>query len=634
MLDDNTENAPVDGVQEETTLEKGKELPEKQLEVPSVEVEQQKVETVEEDVAAEITPKKPAEEEIKKVDYSSLDLEELTKELQKLLKVDAVYQIKNQVEAIKNNFNIKFGALLAEKKKAFIDEGGNEIDFQYKNPIKSQYNDLLFEYKVKRDRYYKQQEETQKENLSKRLALIDELKELIDNAEPSTMYKNFRSLQDRWRVIGKIPHSKYNDVWRTYHHHVERFYDLLHLNKDFRELDFKHNLEEKLKLVEKAEALTEEPDINKAFKELQVLHRLWKEDIGPVDREHREEVWGRFSEATKKIHDKRHDAQRELDSKYEENLVSKQAVIEEIKQLIVKEINSHSEWQKKIRELDALRQKFFKIGRVPRSKNNQTWQAFKDATREFNRAKNVFYKSVKKVQQENLAKKMVLVEKAESLKDDDDWDATTPIMKQIQIDWKSIGHVPKKYSDQIWKRFKDACNHYFDRLHGVQDEANKEQIEVFNKKKELLENLKSQSEGDQALTLEVIESYINDWKNLGSVPFNMRHIESKFNKVLDKLYGKLNLGKGEVAMLKFKNIVNEYVANKQFKKIEDEQYFVRKKIDEATREIKQLENNISFVSSATENNPLLVNVQKNIDRYSEDLKIWKTKLDYLNKLEY
>ena len=624
MLENSTENIPADEIEESTAQNtEEKEKIEEQPEAEKAEVEEQSTE--------EVAPKK---EHVKKVDYSSFDLESLVTELQKLLKVEAIYQVKNQVEEIKKNFNQKFGTLLKEKKEAFLAEGGNEIDFQFSSPIKSQYNDLLFEFKVKRDRYYKQQEALQKENLEKRLALIDELKELIDTADAATMYANFRSLQDRWRAVGKIPHSKYNDVWRTYHHHVERFYDLLHLNKDFRELDFKHNLEEKLKLVEKAEALVEEADVNKAFKELQVLHRLWKEDIGPVDREHREEVWGRFSEATKKIHSKRHEAQKEMESKYEENYEKKQAIIEEIKQLISDKGQSHSEWQKKIRELDQLRQNFFKIGRVPRSKNNQVWQEFKDSTRDFNRAKNAFYKEIKKVQQENLNKKMALVEQAESLKDSEDWDTVTPVMKQIQIDWKAIGHVPKRYSDQIWKRFKEACNHYFDRLHGVQDEANKEQIEIFNKKKELLESLKSQSEQAEPLTLEVVQTYREDWRKLGYVPANMRHIESKFNRVIDKLYEKLNMSRHEIAMLKFKNIVDGYASNKQFKKLDDEQYFVRKKIDEATKEIKQLENNISFISSDSDDNPLLKNVQNNIANYSEDLKIWKDKLAYLTNLKY
>ena len=569
------------------------------------------------------------------VDYESIDLEQLVAELQKLLKNDSMHHIKNDVEQIKTNFNQKFGELLREKKKAFLEDGGNEIDFQYHSNTKSQYNDLLFEYKVKREKYYKQQKEEQQENLDKRHAVIEEIKALIDNAEPSSMYKQFRELQGKWQSLGKIPHVNYDNVWRTYHHHVERFYDLLHLNNDFRDLDFKHNLDEKLKLVEKAEALTEETDINRAFKELQILHRLWKEDIGPVAKEFREDVWGKFSAATKLIHNKRHDFQKNLESKYEGNVAIKEAVISDIQNLLGDEkINSHSVWQQKIKELEVLRQKFFKIGNVPRAKNEEIWGAFKKATADFNRQKNVFYKDVKKVQQTNLDKKRALVEKAESLKDNDDWDATTPIMKQIQAEWKSIGHVPRKYSDAIWKSFKNACNYYFDKLHGVQDEANKGQIAIFNKKKEMLDGLKAQAETNEALSLDLINSYVGDWKALGDVPYNMRHIESKFNKFVDRLYDKLDLDKNEVAMLRFKSLIANYIAQKNFRKVDDEQLFVRKKIDEINKEIQQLENNIGFFSNTDDDNPLLKNVRDNITKHTDSLVIWKEKLSYMRKLEY
>ena len=591
--------------------------------------------TTEKEIEAVPLAEKKSKETPKLEDYSVLSLEELVTSLQKLIKKGEINRIKNDVETIKNNFNKKFGELLSEKKKTFLEEGGNEIDFHYNYPLKSQYNDLLFEYKVKRDKNYKQQKEEQNENLIQRLGLIDDLKSLIDNAEASTMYKHFRGLQDKWRTIGKIPHANYNDVWRTYHHHVERFYDLLHLNNDFRDLDFKHNLDEKLKLVERAEILAEEPDVNKAFKELQILHRLWKEDIGPIAKEFREDVWNKFSTATKKVHDRRHDFQKEIESKYEANVTLKEEVILAIRNLVGEEsIDSHNIWQQKIKELEALRQKFFKLGRVPRAKNEVIWTSFKEVTANFNRKKNAFYKSIKKHQQDNLDKKRALVEKAESLKDNDDWDVTTPIMKQIQAEWKTIGHVPRKFSDEIWKRFKNACNYYFDKLHSIQDEANKDQIEIFNKKKEMLESLKSQAEDNEVLSLEVIQAYINDWKTLGIVPFNMRHIETKFNKVVDKLYEKLDLDKNAIAMLRFKNIINGYIEQKQYRKIDDEQLFLRKKIDEINKEIQQLENNIGFFSSTTDDNPLLKNVRDNINKYAADLVIWKDKLSYLSKLDY
>ncbi len=575
-----------------------------------------------------------AEKVTEKIDFDSLDLEQLVKEFQKLLIQDSIPSIKGKIEKIKQSFNQKYGELLRENKEAFLAGGGNEIDFHYSNPIKSVYNDLLFEFKTKRQHHYKQIEEEQKGNLEKKLLLIEELKHLIDNAESSTMYQNFKEIQKKWSAIGNIPRTKYNDTWRTYHHHVERFYDLLHLSNDLRDLDFKHNYEEKLKLVERAEELANSSDLNRAFKELQVLHKLWKEDIGPVDREHREEIWDRFSNATKTIHDKRHDLQKSLETKYEENVDKKREVISKMTNLVTEKIDSHKVWQQKINDLEALRREFFKIGTVPRAENDKIWREFKEATRNFNHVKNLFYKGIKKDQQDNLEKKNALVERAESLKESDDWDSTTDLMKQIQAEWKTIGHVPRKYSDKIWKQFKDACNYYFDRLHGVQDEANKDQIAGFNKKKELLENLKSQSDANESLTLEVLNTYVDDWHKLGSLPKNMHHIEVKFNKTLNNLYSKLDLDENEIALIKFKNIVNNYLSHKNFRKLDSEQLFVRKKIDELTREIQQLETNISFISNATDDNPILKNVHQNIDNYNSQLDIWKTKLDYLSKIDY
>ena len=390
------------------------------------EVKQNDAPTKKESVKVEET------KEITVVDYTKMTLDELVEAIQSLLTQFPVQEIKNQVETLKSDFTKKFKIFLAEKKEIFIKEGGSEIDFHYSSPIKNKFNDLVYEFKKKRQKFYKDIESNQKENLEKRLQLIEQLKELIDNAEASTMYKNFRALQDQWREAGQIPHTKYNDVWRTYHHHVERFYDLLHLNNDLRDLDFKHNLEEKIKLVEKAETLAEDKDVNFAFKELQILHKFWKEDIGPVAREFREDVWARFSEATKKIHDKRHEFQEKLDAKLHDNIALKIAVIDKIKAININNITSHKLWQDNIKNLEALRDEFFKVGRVPKSKNEEIWQLFKDATRNFNKAKNVFYKNIKHEQLDNLTKKIHLVEQAESLKESEDWDVTTEVYKKIQ----------------------------------------------------------------------------------------------------------------------------------------------------------------------------------------------------------
>ena len=290
--------------------------------------------------------------------------------------------------------------------------------------------------------------------------------------------------------------------------------------------------------------------------------------------------------------------------------------------------------EKKKKELEALRNKFFSIGQVPRAKSDQIWAKFKEATRKFNIEKNKFFKNVKKEHLENLNLKKALIEKAVSLKDSEDWDTTTEIMKKIQSDWKKIGHVPRKYSDKLWKEFKDACNHYFDRLHKNQDIGNKEQIEVLNKKKELLTTIKEAIGSEDAISIDALNEYVSDWRELGRVPYEMRHIEVKFNKLLDKVVdNNSDIEKQDVEMIKFKNLINSYLEQKNYRKLDSEQLFIRKKIDETVREIQQLENNIGFISNVTEDNPLVKNVRKQIEVYKEKLDVWKVKLNYLRELE-
>ena len=575
-------------------------------------------------------------ENLEDQDYSSLSLEDLVAELTKLVRESPVQSIQNNVNSLKNAFNIKFGEILRKEKAKFIEEGGNVIDFQYSNPIKTAYNSILYDYKVKRNEFYAGQENSLKKNLEAKLEIIEELKHLIDNADGTTMYKIFKDIQSKWREVGPIPRAKYNDAWKTYHHHVERFYDLLHLNNDLRELDFKHNLEEKLKLVAKAEELAELEDVNFAFKELQIVHKLWKEEVGPVARNEREAVWNRFSDATKKIHDKRHEFFKDVKSKYEDNVEKKLEIITLIEAVDTSKNVSRSDWQKSIDQVDALRNQFFKVGQTSRNKSDEIWTKFKSATKNFNIEKNKYFKDVKKDHLDNLNAKKLLIEKAVALKNSEDWDATTEVMKKIQSDWKKIGHVPRKYSDKLWKEFKDACNYYFDRLHKRQDEGNKEQLEVFNEKKDILKHLKEDFEDDDKdLTLADIKDYVNDWRNLGRVPYEMRHIEVKFNKLLDKVVEtNEDIDKQEVEMIKFKILVNGYLEQKNYRKLDSEQLFVRKKVDESMKEIQQLENNLGFISNITEDNPLVKNVRDNIAEYKLKLEIWKSKLDYLRQLEY
>ncbi|TVZ57166.1 uncharacterized protein DUF349 [Lutibacter sp. Hel_I_33_5] len=627
----NAEETTID-TEEVTSEEKTETVVETEESANAKEVEAA-VESVENEVAedAEKVEEKTEEKvEIPVLEYDKMDFEALVSELKKTIKNNPINRIKTQVEGIKSAFNQQFGALLKEKKEAFLAEGGNSIDFQFSSPIKTEYNNLLSEYKTQRDKFYAELDKQLKDNLEKRNQVIADLKALIEEADTQTMYPKFRDLQNIWKSIGGIPKTKYNDTWKIYHHHVERFYDLLHISKDLRDLDFKNNLVEKTKLVEKAEKLTEAKDVNEAFKELQNLHKLWKEDIGPVAKESREEIWQRFSLATKTIHDKRHDYFREMKSKYQEIIDAKLLVIEKIDQYDSSKNATHNHWQKSIKDIESLRQEYFNAGKLPYSKSEEVWQKFKEATKKFNQAKNVFYKQEKSSQQDNLQKKIALIELAESLKDSDDWENTTNAMKKVQADWKRIGHVPRKFSDDIWKRFKAACNHYFDKFHENRNSLNAEQQEIVDTKKQLIEDLKDA----KATTKEEVLALVSNWNAAGSLPRNARHLEGKFNKQIDKLLESLNLDKSEVVMLKFTNIVDGFVNNNDVRKLDSEKMFIRKKIDETVREMQQLENNLGFISNATEDNPLVKNVRDRVKGFKSELDVWQVKLDYLKRLKY
>jgi hypothetical protein len=563
-------------------------------------------------------------------DFSELSIEELLISLKNLIENNPVQKIKTPIDQIKNAFNQKFGVLLLDKKQAFLDEGGKLLDFQFSSTIKTDYNKLLSDYKIKRDAYYNHIESQLSENLKKRVQVIESLKSLIDEAEVSTMYKNFKEIQSKWNSIGAVPKTKYNDTWKIYQHHVERFYDLLSLSNDFRDADFKKNLEEKLKIIEKVEALANEKDINFATKQLQDLHKIWKEDIGPVSKDLREDIWQKFSEATKKIHDKRHNYFKEIHSKYDDIIEKKLLIISEINAFDTSKNSTHNDWQKSIDDLEVLRKKYFDIGKLPYVKSEEIWLKFKNATKKFNAAKNRFYKEEKSNQQENLEKKLALIEFAESIKDTEDWEMATNTFKKIQSDWKKIGHVPRKFSDDIWKRFKAACNHYFNRFHQQKNSVSKEQQSVVEKKNEYLETLKAKKK----FTKDEVLNAINTWQELGRLPRDSRYLDGKFSKFIDATLDNLSLDKNEVNIWKFTNLIDSYLTEKDIKKLDNEQMFVRKKIDEITREIQQLENNLSFFSISNKNNPLVLNVHKKVNEFKDELVIWKEKLNYIKKQDF
>ena len=577
-------------------------------------------------------------EEIAIIDYEILSMDDLVIELEKLVAIEKVMSVKNHVEDIKTVFLSKFNHFMEDKKDEFFAENPESTEnFEYHFPLKVKFDQLYSQFRDKRNKHFKSLETNLKSNLDTRLAIVEELKNLINPQENiKDTLKHFNDLRERWKTAGAIPKDKYNHVWNNYHFHVENFYDYLHLDREARDLDFKHNLDLKLKIIARVEELVHEEDLNKSFRELQDLHKIWKEDIGPVSREYRDSIWEKFSSLTKIMHDKREqlfEAQRGVEN---DNLVKKAAIILQINNLTSEKMSSNTSWPSLVAKVEAFRTEFFDIGKVPNDVNEATWSAFKTAVRNFNVVKNSFYKDIKKEQHDNMNKKAALVAKAIALQESDDFAATTPIMKQIQEEWKTVGHVPRKFSDKIWKEFRAACNHYFDKLKAQKSEANQEEVEAFEKKKAYIESLKDfELVGEHKADLDAIKVHIEAWKSFGRVPFARRHIDGKFNKILDALFEKLSLSKKDSEMMRFANRMEQLNDANDTRKLENEKMFLTKKIEEVQSEIFQLENNIQFfsnVKSAKKENPLVVEVQKNIEKHKESLTVLKEKLQQIKNL--
>ncbi|SCY16996.1 protein of unknown function [Flavobacterium anhuiense] len=571
-------------------------------------------------------------------DYNTFSMDALVDELKKLVNIDKVMSVKDHIEEIKKAFLLQYHHLIEEKKEEFLasNPDPNE-EFEYHLPLKSKFDEYYNVFREKRNAHFKHLQTNLKTNLDNRLAIVEELKELINPQENiKDTLKHFNELRERWKNAGPIPKDKYNHVWNNYHFHVENFYDYLHLDREARDLDFKHNLELKQKIIARVEELVNDADVNKSFRELQDLHRIWKEEIGPVSKEHRDAIWNQFSELTKKIHDKREllfESQRANEQK---NLEAKKEIIAKIEALGNEKVNSHSQWLVQIQKVEDLRNEFFAAGKVPSEVNEETWAAFKTAVRNFNAFKNSFYKDIKKDQNDNLNKKLALVAKAKELQESTDFQATTPVMKQIQEEWKQIGHVPKKYSDKIWKEFKDACNHYFDKLKEHKSEENSEEVAAFDNKKAYLDVLRAfQLTGEHKTDLDAIKAHIETWKGFGKVPFSRRHIEGKFNKILDALFEKLSLSKKESEMMRFANRLDSLTDSNDTRKLDNEKIFIMRKIEEVQNEIFQLENNIQFFTNtknAKKENSIVTEVRKNIAIHKESLEVWKDKLKQLRNL--
>lgn len=571
---------------------------------------------------------KPAATEQSVKDYSNLSADELVKEFGELLKEPIQYigrQVRSLREAFENTLN-------AEKEKE--QEGENPAEENKTlTDAKEHFDALWDEYRKKRENFAAQMAVEQKANLEERFALIEELKELIEKEENASI-KEFHNIQSRWRKCGMVPREQSSAVWQTYQHHVERFFDYLKLNREFRDMEFERNLGEKNKIIALAEELKNEPSIKKAFEELQLLHRLWKEETGPVAADQRDAVWERFSAATRAIHERRHNFLKEQKESLKANMEAKLAICQKIEDITSDSASSHDGWQKKMAEVEILKNEFKTTGPVPENKNSEIWERFKEVNRAFNQAKNNYYKELKRNQVSNLEKKLALVERAEELKASTDWNATSSELKALQKQWKEIGHVPRQKSDDLWKRFRAACNFFFENMSGQRKSGDAQSQANLKEKELLLPEVEAFAiSGDPEASIEALKALIARWRAIGRVPYPARTIEDKFNSLVDGYFEQLKVSRNDVAMIRFKDKVDQLVGDGNKQKFYAEMDFIRRKIDEITREVQQLKNNIEFFSSGSSDNPLVREVNRSIERKSETLEQWKEKLVYMRQLK-
>lgn len=570
--------------------------------------------------------------------YSDLPLGVLIGEAKELLRNHPARLLREHFNQIRDAVKDKIEEDYQSKKEAFEEENPEATDFHYDNPIRKEFYAIYVDYKKQLDTFYKELEKTQQENLTERLQIIDDLKGLyLDNTQENTnIFTTFRNIKTRWHNAGPIPRAQAGNVFKTYFHHLDNFYEYLDLNKELRELDYAHNLEVRHKIIKRSEELVAEDNVQKALNELQYLHRLWKEEAVPVAEEHREPTWQIFKDLTNKIHERKSEISEKLKEEQDKNLKKKQEIIAEIQNLTQESTKkSHGEWQSGIRKLNALRESFLAVGRVPREFNQEMWNQFKTATRDFNHQKNEFYKTLKSEQQTNLDKKMELLKLAKEHAESTDWQESVQIIKRIQADWKKIGHVPRKFSDSIWKEFKEACNKFFDNYKERGNKANEAYEQNFVKKEALFEELKAFTPSeDTKSNLDTVNDFNTRWNLLGKVPASKMSINTEFNKAISQLIKSFGLSENEVQDFKMASLVEQIKSGQDDRLLDDEIKKTRKTIDDLEKEINQLENNISFFANAKEDNPLLKDVFRQIDDKRGRLTEAEIRLRKLHRIDF
>ncbi|MCD8176047.1 MAG: DUF349 domain-containing protein [Tannerellaceae bacterium] len=571
---------------------------------------------------------------------SSTAAGKLTKEeiLEKLTEAvnEPVESSRGDVESLKQAYYKLRRSEVDELKKAFIENGGEEADFTAPvDEAEDKIKDLLNVYRQKRAAVLAEEEQQKTANYALKLQLIDRLKELTESQDDfNKLYQEFKDIQQRWKEVKAVPQEHANELWKSYQLYSERFYDIIKINNQFRDYDFKKNMELKTSLCEAVEKLESETDIISAFHQLQKLHQQWRE-IGPVAKEQREEIWGRFKAASTIINKRHQEHFEHLKAKEQENLEAKTAICEEIESIDFSQLKTFKDWEAKNKEVIGLQEKWKTIGFAPKKYNVKIFERFRAARDVYFNKKSEFYKEVKGEMKKNLERKKELCEKAEALKDSTDWRATTEKMIALQKEWKTVGPVSRKHSDAVWKRFISACDYFFEQKNkNVSSQKGVEQ-ENLKAKKELIDKIKALDESvDNEEALGLLKEYMAEWNNIGFVPFKEKDkIYKEYHEAVDQQFDRLKVDKNERRMQSFRSNLTDMAGDERAKgKLYGEREKLMRMYDRMKNELQTYENNIGFLSiSSKGGGGLMKEMERKIEKLKEEMELIVKKIGLIDE---
>ena len=534
---------------------------------------------------------------------------------------------KDEVDYLKTAFYKLHVAEREAQLKAYIEAGGDPEQYQIApDETEEAFKAEMGIIKEKRAKLLKEQEAEKQENLAKKLAIIEQIKGMITTPEEANKsYKEFQELQQQWREIKNVPAEKANELWRNYQLYVEQFYDMLRLNSEARELDFKKNLEAKQHLCEVAEKLADEEDVISAFHQLQKLHQEYRE-IGPVSKELREEIWNRFKAASTVIN-KRHQQHFEgIRAKEEDNLARKTALCEKVEAIAAEENKGSGDWEKHTKQIIELQTEWKTIGFAPQKMNVKIFERFRAACDDFFGRKAEYFRNLKDAFKENAEKKRALIEKAKALQDSTDWKSTSDKLVALQKEWKTIGMVPKKLGDQLWADFLGACNKFFEARNAANAGTRNEERDNLAKKRDVIARLKAISEDDEDLQ-EKVQQLCDEYNSIGHVPYREKdRLYKEYHEVLDKLRDELNISVQRRRLDNFKSNLKN-VAEKGAGALDNERGRLMKRYDALRQEIQTYENNIGFLSvSSKKGSSLIDEMNRKVQKLKDDLALVRDKI--------